>query len=95
MNRMKSVRFPVKSVGGLSLIFSRVFVAVDFLAMILVSVSSFYRGFKFFLYQYRLSVVKVSSVSSIVESKSQGIGLSECQSFVVSVYRVSRCQSAL
>jgi hypothetical protein len=33
-------------------------------------------------------------VSSIIESKSQGIGLSECQSFVVSVYRgvkVSEC----
>jgi hypothetical protein len=38
--------------------------------------------------------VEVSSVSSIVESKSRGIGLSECQGFVVSEYRgikVSEC----
>jgi hypothetical protein len=34
--------------------------------------------------------VEVSGVSSIVESRSQGIGLSECQSFVV-----LECQGAL
>jgi hypothetical protein len=91
MNRMKSVCFPVKGVGGLSLIFSRVFMAVDFFGHDIgigfvicfkVSVSVSFLG------------AEVSGVSSIVESRSRGTGLSECQSFVVSVYRgvkVSEC----
>jgi hypothetical protein len=91
MNRMKSVRFPVKGVGGLSLIFSRVFVAVDFLAMVSVSVSSFVSKF---LCQYCFSVLwyQVCQVSL-----SQGLEVSVYQSVKVSWYQcimVSRCRNA-
>jgi hypothetical protein len=59
---MKSLHFPVKGVGGLSLMFSEAFVVVtDVLAI----VSFWCQGFDF-------------GVSSIVESRSRGIGLSEC-----------------
>jgi hypothetical protein len=94
MNRMKSVRFPVKGVSGLSLIFSRVFVvvAVDFSAMVLVLVSLFVSKF---LCQYRFSVSRyqVCQVSS-----SQGLEVSVYQSVKVLWYQcivVSRCRSAL
>jgi hypothetical protein len=75
---MKSLRFPVKGVSGLSLIFSEAFGVV---VVVSAMVSSWCQGFDF-------------SVSSIVESRSRGIGLSECQGFVVSEYRgvkVSEC----
>jgi hypothetical protein len=72
------VRFPVKGVGGLSLIFSRVFVAVDFLAIVL---------FVGFVVCFKVSVlvlslgIEVSSVSSnqgFVVSEYHGIRVSGC-----------------
>jgi hypothetical protein len=60
---MKSLHFPVKGVGGLSLIFSEAFVVI---VVVSAMVSSWCQSFDF-------------GVSSIVESRSQGIGLSECQ----------------
>jgi hypothetical protein len=58
MNRMKSLCFPVKGFGGLSLTFSEAFGVIVVVAMVSAIVSSCYR--------YRFHVV----VSSIVESKS-------------------------
>jgi hypothetical protein len=72
MNKMKSLRFPVKGVGGLSLMFSEAFGVVIVVAMVSAIVSSIgivYRG-------VRVLVLGVE-VSSIVGSKSRGIGLSE------------------
>jgi hypothetical protein len=42
MNKMKSLRFPVKGVGGLSLTFSEAFGVVIVVAMVLATVSSLY-----------------------------------------------------
>jgi hypothetical protein len=78
MNSMKSLRFPVKGVGGLSLMFSEAFVivAVDCSAMVSVFVVV-----SRFLCRYRFSV------SRCQVSSSQSLEVSVYQSVKVSWYQ--------
>jgi hypothetical protein len=80
---MKSLRFPVKGVSGLSLIFSEALVVMvaDVSAMVSISVSSFVVVSKFLCWYWLCQsfVSRCRGIRCVVESKSRGIGLSWCQ----------------
>jgi hypothetical protein len=80
MNKMKSLRFPVKGVGGLSLTFSEAFGVVIVVTMVSAIVSS--------LYWCRYCLWCQGFVS-----RCRGIKYRQSQSLKISVFvRVSWCQ---